>query len=71
MAAPAEKKAFGLFLGGVASKAASEHQRIEKLKLAHLFATIKERVLMFPFTDQLRATLFDMLLGGASPKQVT
>ncbi|BBM99563.1 hypothetical protein MPTK1_1g22060 [Marchantia polymorpha subsp. ruderalis] len=69
VAAPAEKKGFALFLGSGASKAASEHQRTEKLKLAHLFATIKERVLMFPFTDAMRATLFDMLLGGASPKQ--
>ncbi|KAL2652898.1 hypothetical protein R1flu_021026 [Riccia fluitans] len=69
VAAPAEKKVFGLFLGGAASKAALEHQRIEKLKLGHLFATIKERVLTFPFTDSLRVTLFDMLLGGAIPKQ--
>ncbi|KAL3684694.1 hypothetical protein R1sor_002716 [Riccia sorocarpa] len=70
VAAPAEKKVFGIFLGGAASKAALENQRIEKLKLAHLFATIKERVLMFRFTDPLRVTLFDMLLGGAIPKQV-
>ncbi|CAN8244848.1 unnamed protein product [Cochlearia groenlandica] len=35
-----------------------------------LFSAMAERLFQYPQTDNLRATLFDVLLGGASPKQV-
>ncbi|KAJ3679372.1 hypothetical protein LUZ60_017383 [Juncus effusus] len=35
-----------------------------------IFSAISERILKFPLSDNLCATLFDVLLGGASPKQV-
>jgi hypothetical protein len=34
------------------------------------FYSISERLFKFPLSDNLCATLFDVLLGGASPKQV-
>ena len=43
---------------------------VERVKIASLFAAITERLVVFPFTDMLCATLFDVLLGGASLKQV-
>lgn len=35
-----------------------------------IFSVISDRLFKFPQTDLLCATLFDVLLGGASPKQV-
>jgi hypothetical protein len=35
-----------------------------------IFLAISEQIFKFPLSDNLRATLFDVLLGGASPKQV-
>lgn len=34
------------------------------------FYSISERLFKFPLSDHLCASLFDVLLGGASPKQV-
>ncbi|KAL0392385.1 UNVERIFIED_CONTAM: BEACH domain-containing protein B [Sesamum radiatum] len=36
----------------------------------HIFVNLLSRLFKFPQTDHLCATLFDVLLGGASPKQV-
>lgn len=35
-----------------------------------IFLAISDRLFSFPQTENLCATLFDVLLGGASPKQV-
>lgn len=35
-----------------------------------IFSAMSERLFKFPLSDHLCATLFDVLLGGASPKQV-
>eukprot|EP01018_Ginkgo_biloba_P014188 Gb_28819 [translate_table: standard] len=68
---PAEKKGIRLFtLGSGSTKSSIENQRREKSKLEPIFGAIGDRLLSFTFTDSLRATLFDILLGGASPKQV-
>lgn len=64
-----EKKGAGSsFLG--TSKATAEFQRVEKIKVNHVFSVMIESVTTFPFTDAVRATLFDILLGEAGPKQV-
>ncbi|KAH9329817.1 hypothetical protein KI387_001925, partial [Taxus chinensis] len=68
---PTEKKGMRLFsLGGGSAKSSTENQQREKSKLEPIFGVIVDRLLTFPFTDAVRATLFDVLLGGASPKQV-
>lgn len=68
---PSEKKGSWLLtITTGTTRAAYEHDQVERAKLTPLFAAITERLLAFPFTDLLRATLFDILLGGASPKQV-
>ncbi|MED6109928.1 hypothetical protein PIB30_038190 [Stylosanthes scabra] len=46
----------------------SEGQR--KNRMQPIFLAISDRLFYFPQTDNLCATLFDVLLGGASPKQV-
>lgn len=56
------------FLG--TSKATAEFQRVEKIRVNHVFSVMSECVAMFPFTDAVRATVFDILLGEACPKQV-
>ncbi|KAG0476323.1 hypothetical protein HPP92_013164 [Vanilla planifolia] len=38
--------------------------------LQPVFSAISEKLFAFPLSDHLYATLFDVLLGGASPKQV-
>ncbi|XP_073008552.1 BEACH domain-containing protein B isoform X1 [Typha latifolia] len=66
---PSEKrgaKFFNLSVGR--SKSLSEIQRTMTLQL--IFPAITERLFKFPLSDHLCATLFDVLLGGASPKQV-
>ncbi|KAI4337584.1 hypothetical protein L6164_015981 [Bauhinia variegata] len=41
-----------------------------KIRSQPIFSAISDRLFSFPLTDNLCATLFDVLLGGASPKQV-
>ncbi|XP_054792696.1 BEACH domain-containing protein B isoform X2 [Prosopis cineraria] len=66
---PAEKKGsrfFNLSVGK--SKSLPELDR--KVRMQPIFLAISDRLFSFPQTDNLCATLFDVLLGGASPKQV-
>lgn len=66
---PSEKKGsrfFNLPLGR--SKSISESHR--KIRMQPIFLAISDRLFSFPQTENLCATLFDVLLGGASPKQV-
>lgn len=68
---PSEKKGpkfFNLAVGR--SKSLSESQRKINLRMQPVFFAISERLFRFSLTDNLCATLFDVLLGGASPKQV-
>lgn len=52
-------------------KAVTDFQsRLDKQKSSFIFALMTDRIMAFPFTDVVRATLFDIMLGGASPKQV-
>ncbi|KAH7332120.1 hypothetical protein KP509_20G069100 [Ceratopteris richardii] len=71
IALPNEKK--GSWLLSIASgvtRLAHENQRAERARINSLFAAVTERLIVFPFTDTLCATLFDILLGGSSLKQV-
>ncbi|KAH1245168.1 BEACH domain-containing protein B [Glycine max] len=66
---PAEKKGsrfFNLPMGR--SRSISDNQR--KIRMQPIFLALSNRLFCFPQTDNLCATLFDVLLGGASPKQV-
>ncbi|XP_031393123.1 BEACH domain-containing protein B isoform X2 [Punica granatum] len=66
---PSEKKGprfFNLAVGR--SKSLSESYR--NMRTQPIFSAISDRLFKFPQTDNLCATLFDVLLGGASPKQV-
>ncbi|KAG4392236.1 hypothetical protein GLYMA_04G096100v4 [Glycine max] len=66
---PAEKKGsrfFNLPMGR--SRSISDNQR--KIRMQPIFLAISNRLFCFPQTENLCATLFDVLLGGASPKQV-
>ncbi|KAJ1424747.1 WD40/YVTN repeat-like-containing domain superfamily [Sesbania bispinosa] len=66
---PSEKKGsrfFNLPMGR--SRSISEIHR--KIRMQPIFLAISDRLFSFPQTDNLCATLFDALLGGASPKQV-
>ncbi|KAJ0974642.1 hypothetical protein J5N97_016607 [Dioscorea zingiberensis] len=69
---PPEKKGtkfFNLSIGR--SKSISENQRKGgNMKQQTIFAAMSDRLFKFPLSDHLCATLFDVLLGGASPKQV-
>ncbi|XP_058069394.1 BEACH domain-containing protein B isoform X3 [Magnolia sinica] len=68
---PSEKKGprfFNLAVGR--PKSLSESQRKVHTRFQSIFSAISDRLFMFPQTDILCATLFDVLLGGASPKQV-
>ncbi|EEE56359.1 hypothetical protein OsJ_05488 [Oryza sativa Japonica Group] len=69
---PSEKKGpkfFGLPVGR--PRSISENLRKGMTAAPQLFFySISERLFKFPLSDHLRATLFDVLLGGASPKQV-
>uniref|UniRef100_A0A0E0G1N6 BEACH domain-containing protein B n=1 Tax=Oryza nivara TaxID=4536 RepID=A0A0E0G1N6_ORYNI len=68
---PSEKKGpkfFGLPVGR--PRSISENLRKGMTAAPQLFFySISERLFKFPLSDHLRATLFDVLLGGASPKQ--
>ncbi|KAM6596704.1 hypothetical protein CsatA_007228 [Cannabis sativa] len=68
---PSEKKGprfFSLAVGR--SRSLSEDHKKISLRLQPIFAAMADRLFRFPQTDNLCATLFDVLLGGASPKQV-
>lgn len=68
---PSEKKGprfFNLAVGR--SKFLSENSKKTSSRMQLLFFAISDRLFNFPLTDNLCATLFDVLLGGASPKQV-
>ncbi|XP_010254571.1 PREDICTED: BEACH domain-containing protein B isoform X2 [Nelumbo nucifera] len=68
---PSEKKGprfFNLAVGR--SRSLSESHKKISIRLQPIFSAISDRLFKFPQTDHLCATLFDVLLGGASPKQV-
>ncbi|KAI3896170.1 hypothetical protein MKX03_000290, partial [Papaver bracteatum] len=68
---PSEKKGprfFNLAVGR--SRSLSESPRKIDIRLQPIFSAISDRLFAFPLTDLLCASLFDALLGGASPKQV-
>lgn len=68
---PSEKKGarfFNLAVGR--SRLLSENHRKISLRMQPIFSAISDRLFRFPQTENLCATLFDVLLGGASPKQV-
>ncbi|XP_042456540.1 BEACH domain-containing protein B isoform X2 [Zingiber officinale] len=68
---PSEKKGtkfFSLPIGR--SKSLPEFYRKGGTSLESISFAISERLFKFPLSDHLSATLFDVLLGGASPKQV-
>ncbi|XP_077215298.1 binding protein isoform X2 [Tasmannia lanceolata] len=68
---PTEKKGprfFNIAVGRSKSISGSHRKAIARPQ--PIFSAISDRLFMFPQTDHLCATLFDVLLGGASPKQV-
>ncbi|XP_022633032.1 BEACH domain-containing protein B isoform X2 [Vigna radiata var. radiata] len=66
---PVEKKGSRFFNLPVGRpRSISDSQR--KIRMQPIFSAISDRLFCFPQTDILCATLFDVLLGGASPKQV-
>lgn len=68
---PSEKKGLKFFNLAVGrSKSLSECNRKTNSRMQPIFSAIAERIFRFPLTEHLCATLFDVLLGGASPKQV-
>ncbi|KAK4276908.1 hypothetical protein QN277_015003 [Acacia crassicarpa] len=66
---PAEKKGSRFFNLSV-GKFKSLPEIDKKVRMQPIFLAISDRLFSFPQTDNLCATLFDVLLGGASPKQV-
>ena len=68
---PSEKKGLRFFNLAVGrSKSLTESHKKTNLRMLPIFSAISDRLFKFPQTDNLCATLFDVLLGGASPKQV-
>ncbi|KAH7849592.1 hypothetical protein Vadar_020109 [Vaccinium darrowii] len=68
---PSEKKGSKFFSISVGrSKSISEGHRKISLRMQPIFSAMSDRLFRFPQTDLLCASLFDVLLGGASPKQV-
>lgn len=68
---PSEKKGprfFNLAVGR--SRSLSEDHKKISSRLLPICSAMADRLFRFPQTDNLCATLFDVLLGGASPKQV-
>ncbi|KAK9271394.1 hypothetical protein L1049_026984 [Liquidambar formosana] len=68
---PYEKKGprfFNLAVGR--SRSLPESQRKINIRMQPIFLAMSDRLFRFPQTENLCATLFDVLLGGASPKQV-
>lgn len=52
------------------SKPLQEGSKKINSRMQPIFSLISDRLFGFPQTDDLSATLFDVLLGGVSPKQV-
>lgn len=68
---PSEKKGGKFFSISVGrSRSLSEGHKKISLRMQPIFSAISDRLFRFPQTDFLCASLFDVLLGGASPKQV-
>lgn len=69
---PSVKKELKFFNFSVGrSKSISENfKKVGNSMPQPIFSAISERLFKFPLSDHLCATLFDVLLGGASPKQV-
>ncbi|KAJ4830317.1 hypothetical protein Tsubulata_011294 [Turnera subulata] len=68
---PSEKKGPRFFnLSVVRSRSLSESEKKASSTVQPIFSAISDRLFRYPLTDNLCATLFDVLLGGASPKQV-
>lgn len=68
---PSEKKGVRFFNLPVGrSKTISDSQKKINLRMQPIFSAMSYRIFRFQQTDNLCATLFDVLLGGASPKQV-
>ncbi|CAL1372181.1 unnamed protein product [Linum trigynum] len=68
---PTEKKGPRYFLLNVGrSKSISERHKKISSRMQPIFSSISDRLFRFPLTDNLCAILFDVLLGGASPRQV-
>lgn len=68
---PSDKKGSKLFsLGMQRAKSISESPIKGNTRIEPIFSAIADRLFNFPQTDHLSAMLFDVLLGGASPKQV-
>ncbi|XP_057986936.1 BEACH domain-containing protein B isoform X2 [Hevea brasiliensis] len=68
---PSEKKGprfFSLSVGR--SRSLSESQKRNSSRMQPVFSAMADRLFRYPLTDCLCASLFDVLLGGASPKQV-
>ncbi|KAG9149665.1 hypothetical protein Leryth_017584 [Lithospermum erythrorhizon] len=68
---PLEKRGSKFFNIAVGrSKSLSDIHKQISLRLQPIFHLMSDRLFKFPQTEILCATLFDVLLGGASPKQV-
>ncbi|KAG6608127.1 BEACH domain-containing protein B, partial [Cucurbita argyrosperma subsp. sororia] len=68
---PSEKKGLRFFnLPSGKPKPISDSHKKTSSRMQPLFSAISDRLFRFPPTDNLCAALFDVLLGGASPKQV-
>lgn len=68
---PSEKKGPRFFnISFVRSRSLSDSEKKASSTVQPIFSAISDRLFKFPLTDNLCATLFDVLLGGASPKQV-
>ena len=66
---PSEKKGPRFFNLGRTRSLSEGHKHISS-RLQPIFSAMADRLFRFPQTENLCATLFDVLLGGASPKQV-
>ncbi|XP_024170395.1 BEACH domain-containing protein B isoform X2 [Rosa chinensis] len=66
---PSEKKGARFFNLAV-GRSRSLFDGHKKISKQPIFSAMSDRLFRFPQTDNLCATLFDVLLGGASPKQV-
>nr|XP_043606677.1 BEACH domain-containing protein B isoform X1 [Erigeron canadensis] len=68
---PSEKKGSSFFTLAIGRpKSVVEGPKRVELKPQPIFSAISDRLSRYPQTDSLCATFFDVLLGGASPKQV-
>ncbi|KAL9252927.1 BEACH domain-containing protein [Drosera capensis] len=68
---PSEKKGAKFFYLAIGrSRSPLEGNKKGSSRTQQIVSAISDRLLRFPLTDNLSATFFDVLLGGASPKQV-